>query len=213
MVLFTYVYYIRMTKVFDKNEINIMKQNENNDPETVTIVSLDYDGCGDILFYDIDNGDYFYKENMKSKAKDIQSELMVYLDTISSQSKCTELYVGSARQDICMDENNESFNDNGSCFKNYKKICESKEWIFQTLLLVDIHNDVVAGSAMNDRNICCNFLPSKNKNDIILHQIKDARNNHPSAVINFYFFDDKSTILKNTYKYFLRTANYLTMLI
>src|SRR6476620_9735075 len=97
----------------------------------VTIYSLDYDGCGDILFSDLLNGQEI------QPLLEVKKRFSDYLDSKAADADSVEVYVGSNRQSYGLNKFNTEHNKNGSCFLNYQRLCNDKKWTFRTLLLAD----------------------------------------------------------------------------
>jgi hypothetical protein len=169
-----------------------------NNRKKVTIFSLDYDGCGEILFPDIvnshktdkkmpDSFDFFLP--LLTASKNI---LMNLLNHVSAGSDVVELYVGSARQDILADEGAAKQNsNNGLCFKNFEALCKDKEWTFRKLLLGDAEHNRPAGSTMCNRNLRSTHNTGS-KAKLIEAQLSDIEKNYTGmdVDINFCFIDD-----------------------
>lgn len=157
----------------------------------VAIFSIDYDGCGDLLF----------QEDRRTDR--LKSIFLKHLESIAKTHATAEVYVGSSRQSISINLAAIMSNDNGSCFSNYEKLCAKKRWIFRRLLLADIRNDKPAGTAMRDPRLTCEA--DGKKLGMITHQLNDARTNHPNEPVDFYFFDDdgKNEILPGLLSYLM----------
>jgi hypothetical protein len=158
-----------------------------NNRKKITVFSLGYDKCADILFDDIiklhqSNAalakKIMYFLSLLSACKNV---LMNLLDHLSTDSDAVELYVGSDRQNVASDESNAKKNNNGSCFKNYAYLCQQKNWIFRKFLLSD--------AQVND---------TSSKAELIAAQFNDIKNNYAgkNVDIDFYFIDADS---KNIY--------------
>lgn len=166
----------------------------------ITIFSLDYDGCGDLLFEEIIKvtGD-------TPTMRELQNKFYTYLDNATIGSDIIELYVGSNRQFIKKDRAASKQNKNGSCFKNYAILCDKKGWIFRKLLLADVENNLPSGSAMSDPSVICDMGESKIK--ILASQLREVRNNYPVGEyeVDFYFLDDdpKGILLSGVIKYIM----------
>ncbi|EKD54148.1 MAG: hypothetical protein ACD_60C00120G0018 [uncultured bacterium] len=161
----------------------------------IAVLSLDYDGCADILFDDL-IASYQSEKGSSISASFIKNLLLLrkkfmsYLNLITQDSAYVELYVGSTRQSIALDDAIAQAQGNGSCFKNYTQLCLEKNWSFQKLLLADVKNTVSVGTAMQNKSLTC--TKDQEKIITIQHQLKDAasRISNPDDEINFYFFDD-----------------------
>jgi hypothetical protein len=152
----------------------------------VCIISLDYDGCGDILF------DSCFSDNVtdfeKASIYKVRQKLLDYFAQITQGADSVELYVGSNRQDFLFDERVGIKNNNGSCFTNFSDFCKKNKWIFNKLLLADIQNGKPSGTSMTDDRMKCQV--GNSKISIIEEQIKEIQNNHTKDNVEFYFFDD-----------------------
>ncbi len=173
----------------------------------ICVISLDYDGCGDILFNNIFLE--FKSETEKAAIKNIRQKLLAYLTEITKDADQVVLFVGSNRQDFS--HNMLCANDfkNGSCFKNYEDLCKKNKWIFNKLLLADIQNGKPAGTSMTNARIHC--YVGHSKIDIIKGQFENLKNNYPDDNVSFYFFDDdsKDFILPNLATYFKNPDNHI----
>jgi hypothetical protein len=153
---------------------------------TKAAVSLDYDDCSAILFKKIPEDATVEDRDRIILAKQI---LMDYLDNIAKTHDGLEIYVGSSRQDIFLDDYYRDEHGNGSCFENLYKLCALKGWTFRRLLLADVQNNLAPGTAMANKNIRCRFYENI-KTEIVKAQVDDVSKNHPGEILDFYFFDD-----------------------
>ncbi len=150
----------------------------------IVVFSIDYDGCGDILFNEIKAKYPQHKETLQWLA----NSFLQCLKDIAASADHVILYVGSLRQSIEIDHRNCENNKNGLCFLNYEQLCRENKWEFNKLLLADVENKLLTGKAMQDEQYTC--IPSTNKIDIVQNQFADISSNHATDEINFYFIDD-----------------------
>jgi len=151
----------------------------------ITVFSIDYDGCGDLLF---DELFLDMREVHHPKLTELRHKFESYLTQTAIGSNTVEVYVGSNRQDRSLDKRLAKKNNSGLCFENYEKLCAQKKWNFRKLLLADIENNLPAGSAMSDDTLQCSFDRPKIKT--LEHQLQDIASSYPEDKIDFYFFDD-----------------------
>jgi len=170
------------------------------------ILSLDYDSHADALFYDAEKQRPDY---MPAVIKGAQLAFDDYFTQIGARDNATELYVGSIRQDITIDEQNGARNGNGRCFAFFKKLAVKKNWTFNKLLYADKNNrdgkEYPAGTAMADKNKRARNNNQKlfdSKVPIIQMQLDDIVAKYPNDEIDFYFSDDKESILTGLSKKF-----------
>lgn len=153
---------------------------------TKAILSLDYDDCSAILFRVIPEEDTDLDRDRMSEAKKI---FLDYLDEIESTHDEVEVYVGSSRQDILLDNYFTHKHKNGSCFRNLEKLCGERGWTLRKLLMADVQNNLPAGSAWENENLQCTSYENL-KREIVKAQVEDVKKNHPHEKVDFYFFDD-----------------------
>ena len=196
------------------------------DKQKVTVISLDYDGCGCVLNDDfaalgiekiLGLNDDKFKENLKNEGKleNVESYVASVSQTIKefleaklgeyTKSNPVDLYVGSNRQSIEFDNSNAERNKNGSCLKSYPEYAEDKEgWTFRPLLLADKFDESGSvrggvgkvGLAIKNNAYYCEY--DKLKTLTIEEQLKDVFKNHgDDKEITFVFIDDDSD---NDYK-------------
>jgi len=177
----------------------------------ITILSLDYDGCSDILFDDVVTTQSIKSESTLRHLRSLFEEL---LNRITADSSIVELYVGSDRQDNQLDNLGNSVNRNGLCFKNFEKLCNEKNWRFKKLLMADIANLLPCGHSMENSGVKItndfvkiNNWSSKSKSVILNHQLQDVIKNHPGDEINFYFMDDHDYNIRSVVEYFGKSRN------
>lgn len=167
----------------------------------VVVFALDYDGCADILTPYSPN---FTKR--KSEQKHISSESTFFHEHLKAlaKNKITELYIGSARQDIRTDNLGEDTNLNGSCIANLFNLAGKYQWTFNELLLADITyaDEKIAkinhGQGMRQRkHIPIESLPilhddpSVNvKINTLVAQLYDINVRHAGKDVSYYFYDD-----------------------
>ncbi len=117
----------------------------------VTVLSLDYDGCGDLLFEEASEKGAFknncdpsheqYLQGLKSAINRTRSSFEDLLSIETTDADVVELFVGSARQNRELDRYNNSCNKNGLCFEMYADLAEKKHWHFNKMLLSDLIDD------------------------------------------------------------------------
>lgn len=153
---------------------------------TKAILSFDYDDCSEIAFLKVpDDASPLYKARVALAQKTFTD----YLDEIAKTHDEVEVYVGSTRQDISLDNFFMQQHENGSCFQNLEKLCAQRGWTFRRLLLADVQNNYPAGTAMNNEDVKCRSCDDF-KLEIVKAQIDDVKENHPDESVDFYFFDD-----------------------
>jgi hypothetical protein len=183
------------------------KDREDNNRKQVTIISLDYDKCGSVLFGDASKSRQSEAESNPELASRLTRTLSIFaacknilmnlLDHITVDSDAVELYVGSARQDIEWDEYNANKNNNGFCFQNYAALCEEKnkekDWTFRQFLLGDAQQNLEAGTVMNNRQLRSE-MSIKSKAELIAAQLENIQKDYAGKEvdIDFYFIDDDS---------------------
>lgn len=118
-----------------------------NNKKNITILSLDYDGCGDLLFEgalehgcfkhrcDILHAEYLLKFNHVLQGA--RQALNNVLSHETTGADVVELCVGSTRQTRSLDRLNHSRNNNGLCFENYADLAEKNKWHFNRMLFAD----------------------------------------------------------------------------
>lgn len=152
----------------------------------ITVFSLDYDNCGDVLFDDgLIRPDYNAHRNEIMQTRKTLENLFRQL---TKQSQHVELYVGSNRQTQSLNQRNKNQNKNGDCFINYSEYCQKMKWAFRPLLFADTTNQQPAGSAMVDHKLTCDI--DSRKYPFLKNQIEDIAKNHSSDEVDFYFLDD-----------------------
>ena len=176
----------------------------------VTIFSLDYDGCSDVLFDELIKSYEHAGASVQAGLMAMRAKLNTFLEREASFSeKPVELYVGSNRQSHALDELNSMKHgiNNGRCFTNFPALCEAKHWLFRPLLLADVDNHKPAGTALTDPSLNCHF--DEKKIQTIENQVMDAVKNHPDDEVHFYFLDDdaKKTIFRGLATYFASEEN------
>jgi len=181
---------------------------------SVTIFSLDYDGCSDILFDELIVG----LDPTNSEKKELlhqRKNLEKFLDEKATESSETELYVGSLRQSHDLDEENHRQSKNGRCLTNLPKLSDEKLWKFRRLLLADEQNKKAAGTAFEDKRLKCKLGLKNNaiksfKIATLMAQLCDASKNHPDKKIHFYFLDDdnRDYILSGIQQYVEHDINF-----
>lgn len=174
---------------------------------TVIYLSLDYDGCADILFDTIFNDPEL--NEIREHVLTIRLYFLAYLLRVINHADVVVLCVGSIRQSIWLDEDNQRTNQNGLCFSNYKTLCDKHGWEFNHLLLADITNKKPPGTAMHDESLQSDIDTLKIKT--LTAQIQHAKANYPNDIVKFHFFDDdpKDIILKALTTHFTASENSL----
>lgn len=164
----------------------------------ISVFSIDYDGHSDICF----DSDMVEKHFGKSSHPPIRKLFLrslreVFHDYLESHSReHTEVYVGSNRQSLENDWHNHQKNRNGSCFVNLYALSQTKNWVFNKILLGDTHTASgvrkhrphYPGTAMHARGVKCYHDDTKIK--ILTLQLQDVARRHPDKEIDFYFSDD-----------------------
>jgi hypothetical protein len=102
------------------------------------IISLDYDGCGDVIFLKEPRFVSMQRRNPAAYNcfKEESAFFLAHLSTLTMGKRC-ELYVGSSRQDCQSDKENQAVNRTGSCFDNFRVLAKALDWNFNELLLSD----------------------------------------------------------------------------
>jgi hypothetical protein len=173
----------------------------------ITIFSLDYDGCGDVLF------DQLMSRwgHLKFYLLPYKEKLEEFLARKTKVGNAVELYVGSNRQSNNLDRLGHFNNQNGWCFKNYQELCKKNKWTFRRLLAADIENGVEIGSAMTPCSTLDYTLPlNGSKVTIIENQLRDVAINHPNDKVDFYFIDDdppQDSLIKKLIHHFETNPN------
>lgn len=92
------------------------------------IISLDYDGCADILF----DSDYTSRYKKLVKLEERRSKFYESLNAITKGFKPEDVIwmVGAARQCYKTEGINERLNHNGCCFTNFRALAQEKPWKF-----------------------------------------------------------------------------------
>src|SRR5580700_2896848 len=110
------------------------------------ILSLDYDGCADILFEEIHLKNIPFIKLLLSLVE--QQKFNDYLDKLSSNEDydTIELRIGSTRQSEPIDHWGAMMNSNGYCFSNFQKLSLKKyrknnKWTFNEERFPGIIND------------------------------------------------------------------------
>jgi hypothetical protein len=152
----------------------------------VTIFSLDYDGCGDILFAEqVEQRGRILREEVLT----IQKKLNNFLNEKANQGDQVELYIGSARQSEELDIKGDHTNKNGLCYKNYDLLCKTKKWTFRRLLLF---KDIIPSYESITPSDLEHIRRDRPKIPIIKYQLLEIAKKHPKSTVDFYFIDDDS---------------------
>ena len=203
-----------------------------SEQRNITVLSLDYDGCGALLFEDVFNGIYkeLYHSINKRYLKNLQTilegarsafEEMLLIETAGAD--VVELCVGSARQSRKQDRGHFK---NGLCFEMYADLAEKNHWHFNKMLLADFIDEtgrirtkpLKPGAAMgplekNEQGMY-KYIPDtladalgaplvdKNKSQLLQYQIKTITNKYPHDKIKFVFIDDIFEIIDSLRSYF-----------
>jgi len=163
------------------------------------VISLDYDGCGDVLFtadhpeilaqyrtpasWDVEKEKYLLAR--RKVAEHINRDINQSLQAPNEFEKGEKYgllkapvmyYIGSGRQSESADMLNQSCFNNGSCFANSKLLCEDSGWIYNELLYSEDQSDF-----------------TKIKQTQL--QIDDAKRIFPNNKIDFHFYDDHDGII------------------
>lgn len=135
--------------------------------EKISVISLDYDGCSDVLklenvigIKNID-GKYYpcnaitgsrasianHHPSLEAAYLQFHRTLVDLLDSAEEGARAVELYVGSNRQNAALELFNMVKNKNGSCFATFGAFVKNKNrsgsmvpWSFRKLLLADVED-------------------------------------------------------------------------
>ncbi len=157
----------------------------------ITVFSLDYDGCGEVLFPEMLHTNEFTIQDVTESRKHLKNFFQEKIKASGEEKPQVELYVGSNRQSQHFNRINKLNNKNGDCFSNYAKYAEDNNWTFKPLLLADVRNNQATGSAISNPGLECEF--DKLKIETLKYQIKDIAKNHPNDTIDLYFLDDDAS--------------------
>ncbi len=147
------------------------------------ILSLDYDGCSDILFCDIflQNQPHEPLINLLLLLVE-QQKFNDLLDNLSNKEEydTIELRIGSMRQDSLLDNYSANLNKNGICFSNFQKLSLEKQknnnkWTLNNTLFQGFVDD--------------------SKINLITAQLNEAKEKYPEDEIDFYFFDNLENLI------------------
>lgn len=109
--------------------------------EEVYAASIDYDGCGQVI-YD--------KRDQESGKLHTENKLATYILGESEQYSVTEVIVGSNRQCYAGNLENCVGKDNGDCYDVYDKFCQQNQLEFNPFLVADILANEDPGSSRNE---------------------------------------------------------------
>ncbi|MFI4919153.1 MAG: hypothetical protein ACHP65_06330 [Legionellales bacterium] len=152
----------------------------------ILVLSLDYDGCTDILFPELSKQET--PPEVHQKVSNLTEKFHAFVDAKALEADANVMvYVGSNRQSQQINKLNAK-KGNGCCFTNLQTLCKDKGWYFNPLLMADIQNKQVPGSAILDASLTCNI--EENKICLIETQLADIAMKYPEAQVNYYFFDD-----------------------
>jgi hypothetical protein len=177
--------------------------------QRTVVLSLDYDGCADVLFECV----YLClsRRNMTAglkKLKEVRAHLLSILEGITAGASRVILMVGSNRQSIRVDQYNRMIQEKqigkfeseiGLVRTDFSKLASSMGWELNKALLADKVNGVPAGTAWDNGHVDFVFEKGMDmpiKKAILefqfeeLSQLKDLE-----GPVDFYFFDDRSKYL------------------
>lgn len=174
-------------------------------PRTV-VLSLDYDGCMDVLF----KGAHLRlsRRNMTAELKALEAVRTYILSKFSELTKGASrvvLMVGSNRQSIRIDQHNRMLlerevgevpSDVGSVRVDFSNLASSMGWELNKALLADKVNGVPAGTAWENSELDYPLMQGKDnvtKKELIEFQFSQLQD--LEGPIDFYFFDDRSPLL------------------
>ncbi|MDP3705256.1 MAG: hypothetical protein Q8R24_05045 [Legionellaceae bacterium] len=203
-----------------------------SEQRNITVLSLDYDGCGALLFEDVFNG--IYKElyhsinerHLKTLETILQGAIAAFEEMLlieTAGADVVELCVGSARQSRKQDRGSSK---NGLCFEMYADLAEKNLWHFNRMLLADFIDEtgrlrakpLEPGTAMGplekNKQGMYKYIPDaladtlseplgdKYKRNLLQHQIKTITNKYPNDKIKFVFIDDIFEIIDSLRSHF-----------
>jgi hypothetical protein len=183
-------------------------------PEKIAVVSLDYDGCGDILFTHQEkrlHQAYAIGEASRLLQK-TRGKLQATLDHIQKTHARCILMVGSARQSVKTDRNlqkqrqiaaqqaghGDEFDaaEDGLCFRDYERYAAATRGIaLDKCLLADTDTGSACGTAWADARKQSKRREHTDKLELLQMQMDHAAREHGDAIIDYYFFDDLMAIL------------------
>jgi hypothetical protein len=118
----------------------------------VHAISLDYDGCGEVLFSappskakKSDKPEEVNRQELARKfslsSSQAATKLFSALDAIVKDSKKTTLLIGSARQSDHDELENIKRNKNGFCKLNYDMLAQKKGWVFNPMRVSEHYDE------------------------------------------------------------------------
>lgn len=153
------------------------------------VFSLDYDGCGDLLFDDWFD-EFDSAELVRARAQ--QQFLTQWLRTRARAGR-TVLMCGSLRQDNQYDSVMAHANNNGSAFRN---LASHEAWQFNRFLLPD-------GESASGPTMSCDGASGFECGAIVSSQMRRVALDFPAArSIDFYFIDDRCSHLTDIGSHF-----------
>lgn len=201
----------------------------------IVILSLDYDGCGDLLFEEaMETGRHIWSckhlPGYTEVIKEARSALEYLLTFETTGADVVELCVGSKRQGRKFDKYCCDINENGLVFEMYADLAEKRQWNYNRLLLADFELDTgelrsqprEPGTAMGrlkknetgkykyENDYIADRLAGPINNDkerILTRQIESAILNHPEKKIKFVFIDDSLDVIRFIANYFNPETN------
>lgn len=138
----------QINKIKHKRYLNALSAPAIVEKKNITILSLDYDGCGDFLFEAALEKGFFknrcdpehasYLQGYNGAIQAARVALNDMLSTEASGAAIVELFVGSTRQSRKLDRYNSARYNTGLCFEMYADLAEQKNWYFNKMLLADL---------------------------------------------------------------------------
>ncbi len=118
-----------------------------DEKRNITVLSLDYDGCAELLFEEaLEKGSYKnecdpshkqYVQGLKSAIYRARAAFEYLLSIETTGADIVELCVGSTRQTRELDRLNAFYNKTGLCFEMFADLAEKKHWYFNKMLIAD----------------------------------------------------------------------------
>ncbi len=178
-------------------------------------LSFEWDGCGEIL--DLPYNQFINKymrlitqsdrDYLKRVLELIKKLFLSYLKELGEDAS-SELFVGSLRQSLNLDNEGTKQFDNKACFPVLKRIANENDWTFNPLLLADIYDEqdnerkppLKLGTAMYDKQY--DTCIDAHKIDIVSTQIQELAIKYPNEEIDYYFIDNDEEVLERLCQYF-----------